>query len=167
MAAKTYSWNIVVDEVSYKIELTKNKVSVNGADPVKLNKFKQQAKYPHMEYYIPVGSREVVLNIPQGKEPVLTMDGRDCVTGEPFEMVPMPKWAWVFIVLHIINYFLLIGGAIGGALAAGLSATSISIASNTKMSTGKRVGICVAIWLVASVLELLLAVRIGMMMSGM
>lgn len=167
MAAKTYSWNIVVDEVSYKIELTKNKVSVNGADPVKLNKLKQQAKYPHMEYYIPVGSREVVLNIPQGKEPVLTMDGRDCVTGEPFEMVPMPKWTWVFIVLHIINFFLIIGGAIGGALAGCFCMTTTMIASDTKMSTGKRVGICVAIWLGASVLEFILAVVIGMMMAGM
>ena len=62
MAAKTFSWNITVDEVSYKIELTKNKVTVNGGEPVKLNKLKQQSKYPNMEYYIPVGSKEVVLN---------------------------------------------------------------------------------------------------------
>ena len=161
MAAKTFSWNITVDEVTYKIELTKNKVTVNGGEPVKLNKLKHQSKYPNMEYYIPVGSKEVVLNTRPAGEPVLTMDGRDCVTGEPFELNELPKWAWVFIVLHGLNFFLLIGGAIGGACFGGLSVLTTTIASNGEMSTGKRVGICVAIWLVASILELILAVVIA------
>ena len=141
--------------------------SLDNGDAIKLNKFKHQSKYPNMEYYIPVGDREVVLNVIQGKQPILTMDGRDCVTGEPFELTKMPKWTWVFIVLHIINFFLIIGGAIGGALAGCFCMTTTMIASDTKMSTGKRVGICVAIWLVASVLEFILAVVLGMMMSGM
>lgn len=161
MAAKTFSWNINVDEVSYRIELMKNKVTVNGGEPVKLNKLKQQSKYPNMEYYIPVGSKEVVLNVRPGGEPVLTMDGRDCVTGEPFELVAMPKWAWVFVVLHGLNFFLLIGGAIGGACFGGLSALTISLASNREMSKGKRIGICVAIWLVATVIEFVLALVIA------
>lgn len=143
-----------------------NLYSLDNGDAIKLNKIKQQSKYPNMEYYIPVGDREVVLNLIQGKQPILTMDGRDCVTGEPFELTKMPKWTWVFIVLHILNFFILIGGAIGGACAGGLSAWTATIASDNKMSTGKRVGICVAIWLVASVLEFILAVVLGMMMSG-
>ena len=102
-----------------------NLYSLDNGDAIKLNKFKQQSKYPNMEYYIPVGDREVVL-----------------------------------------NFFILIGGAIGGACAGGLSAWTATIASDNKMSTGKRVGICVAIWLVASVLEFILAVVLGMMMSG-
>lgn len=167
MAAKVYAWKIMVDEVPYKIELTKNKVTVNDGEPVKLNKLKQQSKYPNMEYYIPVGNKEVVLNLPQGREPVLTMEGRDCVTGEPFEMTELPKWAWIFVVLHLINFFLIIGGAVGGACLGGFSVLTTMIASNNTMSTSKRVGICVAIWLGASVLEFILAIVLTVLLSGM
>lgn len=157
MAAKTHTWNINIDEVPYKIEFTKNKISINNGEAVKLNKFKSKSKFPSSEYYIPLGNREAVLNIRPNGDPVLTIDGRDCVTGEPFTLPVMPKWAWVFIVLHGINFFLLIGGAIGGACFGGLSFMTAAIASDEKSSTGKRVGICVAIWLVASVLEFILA----------
>lgn len=161
MAAKTYSWNVNVEDASYKIELRKNKLTINEGEAVKLNKLKNKSKFPNMEYYIPLGNKEVVLNIRQSGDPVLTMDGRDCVTGEPFELNELPKWAWVFIVLHGINFFVLIGGAIGGACFGGLSVLTAAVASNNEMSTGKRVGICVAIWLVASVIEFLLALVIA------
>lgn len=28
----------------------------------------------------------------------------------------IPGWAWVFVVLHALNFFLLLGGAVGGAI---------------------------------------------------
>ncbi len=167
MATKTYAWNINVDDNSYKIEFNKNTISINGGEAQKLKAFRNQSRYPHMEYYIPVGSKEVVLNLPQGREPVLTMDGRDCITGEPFELMELPKWAWIFVILHLVNFFLIIGGAIGGACLGGLSVATTMVASNNTMSTGKRVGICTAIWLVGSLLELVLVIVLAVILSGL
>lgn len=33
----------------------------------------------------------------------------------------MPKWGFIFIVLYVVNFAFLMGGAIGGALNAGFA----------------------------------------------
>ena len=38
MAAKEMVWNFEVQGIPYRVELKKNAISVNGAEPVKLNK---------------------------------------------------------------------------------------------------------------------------------
>ena len=164
MAGKAYSWNVNVDGMPYKIEFIKNKVFINNNDPIKLGKFKSKSKFPNMEYHIPLGSKEVVLNVRSVGEPVLTMDGRNCVTGELFAFSSMPKWTWLFIVLHGINLFFLIGGAIGGACFGGLTVMTAAIATNEEMSTKKRVILCLVIWMVATMLEYILALFIARLM---
>ncbi len=166
MAAQSYSWDVNVDGGIYKVEFEKNKISINGGEGVKLNKFKSKSMFPNSQYFLPLGNKEAVLNIRQGGAPVLTIDGRDCNTGEPFELSKMPGWGWVFIVLHVINFFMLIGGAIGGALCGGLCVVSAGIASNGEKTTGKRVAGCVILWLVASVVELILAIILLLLRSG-
>lgn len=166
MAAQSYSWDVNVDGGIYKVEFEKNKISINGGEGVKLNKFKSKSMFPNSQYFLPLGNKEAVLNIRQGGAPVLTIDGRDCNTGEPFELSKMPGWGWVFIVLHVINFFMLIGGAIGGALCGGLCVVSAGIASNGEKTTRKRVAGCVILWLVASVVELILAIILLLLRSG-
>ena len=167
MAAQAYSWDVNVDGNIYKVEFAKNKISINGGEGVKINKFKSKSMFPNSQYFLPLGNKEVVLNIRQGADPVLTIDGRDCKTGEPFTLSKMPGWGWVFIVLHVINFFILIGGAIGGALCGGLCVISAGIASNGGKSTGKKVAGCVILWLVASVIEFILAIILASLLSGM
>lgn len=167
MAAQSYSWNITVDEMTYRVDFVKNKISINGGEGVKLNKFKSKSMFPNSQYFLQLGNKEAILNIRQGGDPVLTIDGRDCNTGEPFELSKMPGWGWVFIVLHVINFFMLIGGAIGGALCGGLCVISAGIASNGEKTTGKRVAGCVILWLVASVIELILVIILLSLRSGM
>lgn len=158
MAKKQDVWNVAVNGLPYKIQLAKNKISINDGEEVKLKKFRHKSNFPNMEYYIPVADKELVLYVGQSFGTVLTMDGRDCLSGEVFEAPVMPKWAWIFIVLYIIDFTLLIGGAIGGAINAAMAYFTIDVASNTKKSLGKRVAICIGSWLVATIGEFILAV---------
>ena len=48
-------------------------------------------------------------------------NGIDCKTGQPFVEVVMPKWIWVFWAIYIADFFLFLGGALGGAINAAAS----------------------------------------------
>lgn len=160
MAAKEMVWNVEVDNIPYKIVYKKNQVSVNNGEPMKLNKLQKTNGSRETNYTIPVESKELVLHIRQYAEPVLTMDGFNCSTGEEYVPVSIPKWVWIFVVLHAINFFLLIGGAIGGAIQGGVDWWMISVSSNQKRTTAVRVLSCLGIWLGATVVEFILAVFI-------
>ncbi len=79
----------------------------------------------------------------------VAIDGRDCVTGAEYVPIKIPVWAYIFIVLHCINFQ---GGAIGGALAAvGILAT-VSVSTNNKMNIALRILINLAILIVINVI---------------
>ena len=165
MATKEMVWNIEVESVPYKIEFKKNQVSVNGREPVKLNKLKKTGNTWVTNYAIPLQDKEATLHISSFAQPVLSLDGRDCSTGEVYEPVKVPGWVWVFIVLHALNFFLLIGGAIGGAIQALVIYPMISVAANTKKKTSTRVLTCLGMWLLSTVVQFFLALGIASMMA--
>ena len=68
-----------------------------------------------------------------------------------------PKWVWIFVVLHAINFFLIIGGAVGGALQGAVICFLVSVSSNQKKTTAVRVLSCLGIWIAATVVEFILA----------
>ena len=76
----------------------------------------------------------------------------------------MPGWAWVFIVLHVIDFFFLVGGAIGGILQVFIVTAIAAVASNRKKSTGVRVLVCIGIWLLSTIAQFILAVGIASLM---
>lgn len=164
MAAKEKVWNFQVQGIPYRIELKKNQVSVNGAEPVKLNKLTRKSNLIETNYSIMIEGKEAVLHIRQFGAPVLSYDGRDCATGEEYIPVKMPGWTWVFIVLHVIDFFFLIGGAIGGMVQILIITAMASVASDTKMSTGVRVLACLGIWLVSTVVQFILAFGIALLL---
>ncbi len=161
MAANEMVWNIEVEGIPYKIEFKKNRVSVNGAEPVKLNKLKRSGNTWVTNYTIPLQNKEVILHVSSFAKTVLSLDGVDCSTQQPYEEVKVPGWIWVFIVLHALNFFLLIGGAIGGAIQVLVVYPMISVAANQKEKTSKRVLICLGIWLLSTVLQFILALAIA------
>lgn len=161
MAANENVWNIEVEGVAYKIEFIKNRVSVNGREPVKLNKLKRTGNTWVTNYSIPLQDKEAILHISSFAKPVLSFEGRDCRTKEVYEAVKVPGWIWVFIVLHALNFFLILGGAIGGAIQAMVIYPMISIAANQKKKTSTRVLICLGIWLLSTVLQFILALMIA------
>lgn len=70
---------------------------------------------------------------------------------------------WVFVVLHAVNFFLLIGGAIGGAMCAGFAYLSGWVASNKKMSTVARVFACLGMWIGAIILEFIVVIAVSLL----
>lgn len=160
MAAKEKIWNITVEDVPYKIEFSKNKVSVNGSEPIKVGKIQKESHAFDTKYFIPVGNKVAELHIRPMAEPVLSYEGRNCETGEIYAPIPFPKWGWVFVVLHAINFFLFVGGAIGGALLAILLWLTSGIAMDEKKPELTRVLQCLGIWLGATVLEFIFAMFI-------
>lgn len=161
MAAKEMVWNFVAQGVPYKIELKKDKVSVNDAEPVKLNKLSRKSNLIETTYSMMIEGKEAGIHIKQFGAPVLSYDGRDCATGEAYVPTKVPGWVWVFVVLHAIDFFVLIGGAIGGAVQVLIIAAMASVASNTKKGTGVRVLICAGIWLLSTALQFILALGIA------
>ncbi len=164
MAAKEMVWNFEVQGIPYRVELKKNAISVNGAEPVKLNKLARKSSLTETHYSMMIEGKEAVLHVKQFGAVVLSYDGRDCATGEEYIPAKMPGWAWIFIVLHAVDFFFLIGGAIGGILQVFIITAIAAVASNRKKSTGVRVLVCIGIWLLSTIAQFILAVGIASLM---
>lgn len=150
-------WNFEVQGMPYKVELKKNKVSINNAEPVKLTTLARKSSFWETHYSIMIEGKEAVIHIKQFASPVLSYDGKDCATGEEYVPTKVPAWAWIFIVLHAVDWIFLIGGALGGVIQALIIAAIASVSSNTKKSTGTRVLVCLVIWLLSTAVQFVLA----------
>ncbi len=164
MAAKEMVWNFDAQGIPYKIKLKKNKVSINGAEPVALDMFKRKSNFIGVNYSIMIEGKEAILHMRQFGAPVLSYDGRDCATGKEYTPVKVPGWTWVFIVLHAIDFFFLIGGAVGGVVQALIAIAMATVASDTRKSTGVRVLACLGIWLVSTVVQFVLALGLALLL---
>lgn len=128
-------WNVKIDEQMYTVTMNGRKVTVNG-EKLKLNKYKKKSGLVHEEYEIPVGPKTGLIVIKNLSAPQLVIDGKDCATGEEFEPIKIPKWAYIFVVLHFVNF---LNGAIGAVIAVvGLSLT-VAVSCNKKMNIGMRI----------------------------
>ncbi|MCH5248693.1 MAG: hypothetical protein J1E98_02110 [Lachnospiraceae bacterium] len=108
------TWDIRVDDIEYRIELKNNKkVFVNGEE-LKLKNYVKKTGLVHTEYEIPFGPKTGVLVLMSMNAPHLYIDNRDCETGQEYSPLKIPVWAYIFMVLHCINF---LNGALGGAMA--------------------------------------------------
>lgn len=159
-------WNVKLDEFSQcNVVLDNNKISINHADPVKLGKFSNKGNILERHYAIPLGSQNAVLYIGSQNDgrPVLTLNGIDQATGQPYEPVKIPGWIWVFNVLYIINFIMLVGGALGGATWTACAYLSARIATGKNQSTAVKVLVCVGLYIGTSIIGLVLALALAPM----
>lgn len=151
-------WNIVVDDVPYIIKLKGNKLIVNDNEPIKYTKLKKAVNAGKgANYEVPIGNKTAILCISTYSAPVLILDGKDCSTGLPYEAPELPGWAWIFIIIHALGFFFLVGGAIGGAIQGGVIVIMMSVASQRQKSTVSRVATCSGILIVSLIIQFLLA----------
>lgn len=161
MAAKEKVWNVVVEEVPYKVTLVGNKISVNNEEPVKFTKLqKAVGEGKGSNYIVPLGNQNAVLRVHTFGSVALTLDGKDCMTGEAYEPPKTPWWIWIHVVLHALGFFFLIGGAIGGAIQGGVICVMLAIASDNKSSNAKKIGVCTAILAISLIAQFALALLI-------
>ncbi len=161
-----YSWNVQINGVVYLVEYMKGSVYINGGEAFKLRSLERKRKFmvPRCDYIVPLAGKELTLIIGQIDGVVLLMDGIDLKTGQPYQSPKLPGWTWVFYVLYLVNIFLILGGALGALINATVATITTSVANNKKMSTGKRVAICIAMYVVATAIEFWVAVSVGRLM---
>lgn len=161
MAAKEKVWNVVVEEVPYKVTLVNNKISVNNGEPVKITKLEKAiGEGKGSNYIVPLGNQEAILRVSGVGVVALTLDGKDCMTGKEYEPPKTPWWIWIHVVLHALGFFFLIGGAIGGAVQAGVICVMLGIASDNSKSNPYKIAVCSAILVGSLILQFALAALI-------
>lgn len=110
------------------------------------------------EYEFSIGSKTALLIMKNMTAPQLVIDNKDCATGEEYVPVKLPKWSYIFIALHLINF---LNGALGALLAIMGIALTTSISNNRKMNTMVRVLLDLAILALAFVLTFGIAVFVA------
>ena len=123
-------WNVTADGAEYEIKYINNKkISVNGRE-LRLKDYQKNLTMTTTEYEIPLGSQKALLIVKSLNSAQLIMNGVDCESGE--ENVPeasgLPKWAYIFVILHCVN---LLNGLSGCAMAI-LGIGSIKLIDDSK-----------------------------------
>ncbi len=89
----------------------------------------------------------------------LSIDGLSITTGQPASLrVPLPKWAWIFIVACIAVPIITLGGALAGAIGFGGAYVCLDIARRSAWQTRRRVVVSAGVTLLCYALLVLLLV---------
>lgn len=148
--------HFVVNGLEHTLRLKGSSAVLDG----KVFKFKNLQKENEaglIRYTLPVDSDKVYIYNRLYVGASAVYNGVDIATGKEYVAAPTPKWVIVFVVLYVIDFILLLGGAIGGIVNAVGVAVSAKIALNQEKTTAKRVLLCALIWVGFTVLEFVLA----------
>lgn len=159
--AKVKTWNFnTTDGTSVEVSLRKNTwISVNGGEEVHAKKIKNKEDSNAFEtvFDIALPNGEVAKLFCSTTQKHLVYNGKDVNTGEAYEVEKIPGWEWVFIVLYIVNFALILGGALGAVVNLFAAAASVRIATRSKKSTGMKVLLSILLFVGVLVLSLLVA----------
>lgn len=124
-------WNVKVDEHPYSIQLKSYKIMVNN-ESLKLNSYFKNKGMLQSEYEFPIGSKKATLYLSSmiGGQ-FLVIDGKNCATGADYVPVVTPKWSYIFVVLHLLNF---LNGMLGVLAAIIGCSITVSISSNSKFN---------------------------------
>ena len=154
---KQLVWNVESQGLMHQVILHKNKISVDGNEPVKLKDLNAQKVNKVWAYTIPLGTMDsCTLYRSSYTGDSLVQNGIDCKTGQPYVEEKLPKWVWIFWILYILDFALIIQGAIGGALNAGEAAFTGTIALQRNLSTAAKVILSTVFWFVITILEIII-----------
>ena len=134
--ANKREWNFTEGENSYNVTFEKNKlISVNGSEPVKIAKLKSKES----------NILEAVYDVDLGDGKIAKL----CMRKKEFTLV--------FEVLYIVNFFVVMGGALGACVSLIGAVVSATIASNKKMNGVVKVICCIALYAVLTVVSFFVA----------
>ena len=140
------AWDVVVDGNRYEVKPKGNKLAING-NKVKLKELMSRKEGMFRIYEVPVGGKKASLYVNNWiGGMMLVMDGIECATVAPYTPPVLPKWAYVFMVLHCVNF---INGALGVLLAMAGVAATIAISCNTRIPVIVRVLLDIVLVIVA------------------
>ncbi|MCI8660255.1 MAG: hypothetical protein HFG54_08445 [Lachnospiraceae bacterium] len=160
-------WNVVVDGKKYEIKAKGGKLVVNG-EKNKLKNLMSKKDGMWKIYELPLGPKkaEYYVNTWVGGAKLI-MDGVDCATGKPYTPARLPKWAYVFLVIHLAYILFLLGGALGVLMAfLGMMAT-ISVSCNNNFSLPVKVLLNIGIAVGFAVVDLGIVFMVGSLVSAL
>lgn len=99
-------WDVTVDGEGYEVKYINNKkIMINGRELL-LKDYPKNLTMTTTEYEIPLGSQKAHLIVRSLNSAQLIMNGVDCKSGEEnvSEAVRLPKWAYLFVILHCVNF---------------------------------------------------------------
>ncbi|MCR4694130.1 MAG: hypothetical protein K5773_02265 [Pseudobutyrivibrio sp.] len=152
------NWSVAVGGQNYDIALEKNRLSVNGQEPVKISKLKSKDSNMLQSVYDVMLGETLAKLVVTNKDARFVVDGKDVETNEDFDFITLPKWVYVFYVLCVVDFFAVVGGAIGGALYLTTAVFISRTAASKKMSNGGKIAACIGIYLAATLLGLAFAI---------
>ena len=163
--AKVWNFN-KADGSQVVIELIKNRrVSVNGGEEIALKNIKSgESNFAMKVFDIPVGDDEVAKLCVANKK-ILTYNGVDVETGKPYGPMKFPGWTYVFVVLYVINFFVVAGGAIGACLSMCGATLSARISGDNSMATGLRVTLCILLYVGFTIVGLAAAIGFSALLA--
>ena len=157
--ANSCEWSFSIGNKNYNVLFEKRKfISVNGEDAIKIAKLKsKESNILETVHDVDLGDGKVAKLCMRKKEFTLVYDGKNLENGRPYEITDVPKWAFVFEVLYIVNFFLIMGGAVGACVSLIGAVVSATIASNKKMNNVAKVLASVALYAVLTVISFFVA----------
>ena len=146
------TWDVRIDGNGYYIELKNNKkLSING-EALKLKDYVKKTGLVHTEYELQLGSKTALLVLMSMNQPHLYIDNRDFETGQEYTPLKIPGWAYIFMVLHCINF---LNGALGGAMAV------VGLTVTTYISCNRNMNIIIRLLLNIALLVLIYGIVFG------
>ncbi len=156
------NWNYVdPNGVWHNLTLEKSKVSIDGGAPFRINKYRAPGgNMVESVFQIPNEHNcDLKINIRAGKA-ILTHNGIDVQTGRTYTPPKMPGWIWVFYVLFIAEFFLIVGGAVGGGIFGSAAFICSGLAVNDKMKTSTKILACIGVLIGFTAIGILVAVLV-------
>ncbi len=161
--SKRKEWNFSTDgENNFNVVFVDNKyVSVNGGEEIKIQKIKaKESNMLEAVFDVDLGNGQIAKLCCLKKDVTLVYDGKNVETGAYYEITRIPKWAYVFVSLYVVNFFFILGGAMGICVGFICSMISSSIASNENKSMVARVISCIVLYVIVTLISYLLVVNI-------
>ncbi len=129
-------WNVTVDGEGYEVKYINNKKIIINGKELLLKNYPKNLTMTTTEYEIPLGSRKALLIIKSLNSAQLILNGVNCEseeenTAEPAEL---PKWIYIFVILHCVNF---VNGLSGCAMAI-LGIGSIKLIFDSRKLSEKR-----------------------------
>ena len=169
MAARQ-EWNFTTDgEKNYNVVFEKNRyVSVNGSEPVKIAKIRaKENSVLENVYDVDLGDGQVAKLCVKKNQAALVYNGKDVNTGATHEIKDVPKWVYIFEGLYILNFFLIMGGALGVVVSMASMLASASIAVNKKMNTVVKILLCIILYVVVTIISYTVATGLTSLIEGL
>ena len=94
--------NFYCNGIPHQIRFSGSKITIDNINTVMLKSLPKTKIKGYTQYSINVDGNMLDLFISTYGNRYLVQNGIDCETGQPFQALTMPKWAYIFVFMCVI-----------------------------------------------------------------